>query len=89
MSFLSKVKETFHKVINGPNDAASQALVLKTEECTSEFLLNTDWNLQLELCDMVNSGNVGYDPKRCLHSIPNGRSARCGLHQCARSVAEA
>jgi hypothetical protein len=56
MSFLSKVKETFNKVkesINGPNDGDSAALVLKTEECTSEFLLNTDWNLHTDTLELI------------------------------------
>lgn len=59
MSFLSKVKDGLNKLIGTPTDAQSVALARKVDECTSASIAQPDWNLHLQLCQLITFGDVG------------------------------
>eukprot|EP00892_Ulva_mutabilis_P007251 jgi/Ulvmu1/4899/UM020_0185.1 len=59
MSFLNKVKDGFNKLIGTPQDPQSVALARKVDECTSASIVQPDWNLHLQLCQLITFGDVG------------------------------
>lgn len=59
MSFFTKVKDGFNKLIGTPQDPQSAAIVRKVDDCTSPSIVQPDWNLHLQLCQLVNYGDVG------------------------------
>jgi hypothetical protein len=54
------VKRELNKLTSSTSDASgSPAITSKAEDCTADQLLQTDWNLIGELCDLVNEGDIG------------------------------